>query len=80
MNGLNRGYTLLIIRGFHERIHVTYNPSKENLCKLPPFKTMNLGLDSISYGAVSCGTPLMTAQNEKNFSMLPEEVRQMVWS
>ena len=57
MNGLNPPR----MWEFYERKHVTYNLTIQNLYKLPPIKTMNFGLDSISSGAVSCGTPLMIA-------------------
>ena len=45
MNGLNPP----LVWQFHERKHVTYNLRMQNLCKLPPIKTMNFGLDSISF-------------------------------
>ena len=45
MNGLNPP----LVWEFHERKHVTYNLRIQNLCKLPPIKTMNFGLDSISF-------------------------------
>ena len=45
MNGLNPP----LIWEFHERKHVSYNPRIQNLCKLPPIKTLNFGLDSISF-------------------------------
>ena len=41
MNGLNPPF----VWEFHERKHVTYNLRIQNLCKLPPIKTMNFGLD-----------------------------------
>ena len=40
MNGLNPP----LVWEFHERKHVTYNLRIQNLCKLPPIKTMNFGL------------------------------------
>ena len=45
MNGLNPP----LAWEFHERKHVTYNLRIQNLCKLPAIKTMNFGLDSISF-------------------------------
>ena len=44
-NGLNPP----LVWEFHERKHITYNLRIQNLCKLPPIKTMNFGLDSISF-------------------------------
>ena len=43
------GLHLPLIWEFHERKHVTYNLRIQNLCKLPSGKTMNFGLDSISF-------------------------------
>ena len=37
---------------FHERKHVTYNLRIQSLCKLPSGKTMNFGLDSISFRGI----------------------------
>ena len=34
---------------FHGRKYVTYNLRIQNLCRLPPIKTMNIGLDSLSF-------------------------------
>ena len=45
MNGLNPP----IVREFHERKHATYNLRMQNLRKLPPSKTMNFDLDSITF-------------------------------
>ena len=45
MNGLNPPP----VWEFHGRKHVTYNLRTQNLCKLPPIKMMNFGLDSISF-------------------------------
>ena len=45
MNGLNPP----LVWEFHERRNVTYNLRIQNLCKLPPIKTMSFGLDSISF-------------------------------
>ena len=45
MNGLNSP----LVWEFHERKHVTYNLRIQNLCKLSPIKTMNFGLDSLSF-------------------------------
>ena len=45
INGLNPP----LMREFYERKHVTYNLTIQNLYKLPPIKTMNFGLDSISF-------------------------------
>ena len=45
MDGLNPP----IVWEFHERKHITYNLRMQNLCKLPPVKTLNLSLDSISF-------------------------------
>ena len=45
MNGLNPP----LVWEFHERKHFTYNLRIQNLCKLPPIKTMSFGLDSISF-------------------------------
>ena len=44
MNGLNPP----LVWEFHERKNVTYNLRIQNVYKLPPIKTMNFGLDSIS--------------------------------
>ena len=41
MNGLNPP----LVWEFHERKNATYNLRIQNLCKLPPIKTMNFGLD-----------------------------------
>ena len=48
MNGLNPP----LVWEFHERKHVTYNLRIQNLWKLPPIKTMNFGLDLISFRGI----------------------------
>ena len=50
---------------WEKRKHVTYNLRIQNLSKLPPIKTMNFGLDSISFRGISCGPPLIITDNEK---------------
>ena len=45
INGLNPP----LVWEFHERKHVTYDLRIQNICELPPIKTMNFGLDSISF-------------------------------
>ena len=45
MNGLSPP----LVRKFHESKHVTYNLRIQNLCMLPPIRTMNVGLDLISF-------------------------------
>ena len=43
-----KGLSPPLVWEFHERKHVTYNLRMQNLCKIPPIKTMNFGLDSPS--------------------------------
>ena len=45
VNGLNPP----LVWEFHDRKHVTFTLRTQNVCKLPPIKTMNFGLDSISF-------------------------------
>ena len=77
MNGLNPP----LVWEFHERKSVTYNLRIQNLCKLPPIKTMSFGLDSISIrGSFLWNTLDNDIKREETLACFPEEDRQMVWS
>ena len=45
MNHLNPS----LVWEFHEKKHVMYNLRIQNLCKLPTIKTLNFGLESLSF-------------------------------
>ena len=68
MNGLNPP----LVWEFHERKHVTYNLRIQNLCQLPPIKTMNFGLDSISFKGSFLWNTLDDSIKRENLSMFPK--------
>ena len=49
-----------------KRKHATYNIRTQNLCELPPIKTMDCGIDSISFkGSFSWNTHEDSIKREK---------------
>ena len=71
MNGLNPP----LVWEFHERKLATYILRIQYLCKLPPIKTMNFGLDSISFrGSFLCNTLDDSIKQEKTLACFQKRI------
>ena len=64
-----------LIWEFHERKHVTYNLRIQNLYKLPSEKTMNFGLDSMSFrGSLLWNTLDDSIKREKTLACFKKRI------